>query len=144
MSRIRALFLGTPEIARFCLQEMIKDAHFEVVGVVTQPDRPSGRKLQLQPSPVKQLVQPLGMPIFTPEDINTDEMLSSLVALQAEIVVVVAYGQILKNKFLAAFPNRIVNVHASVLPRWRGAAPIQRALMAGDSETGVCLVFPAL
>ena len=139
MSRIRALFLGTPEIARFCLQEMIKDAHFEVVGVVTQPDRPSGRKLQLQPSPVKQLVQPLGMPIFTPEDINTDEMLSSLVALQAEIVVVVAYGQILKNKFLAAFPNRIVNVHASVLPRWRGAAPIQRALMAGDSETGVCL-----
>ncbi len=139
MSRIRALFLGTPEIARFCLESMIKDPHFEVVGVVSQPDRPAGRNLQLQPSPVKQLVQPLGIPVFTPEDINTDEMLTQLLSLQAEIVVVVAFGQILKKKFLAMFPDRVVNVHASLLPRWRGAAPIQRALMAGDSETGVCL-----
>ncbi len=139
MSRIRALFLGTPEIARFCLEAMIKDPHFEVVGVVTQPDRPAGRKMQLQASPVKQLVQPLGIPLFSPETINSDEILAQLVALQAEIVVVVAFGQILKNKFLEAFPGRVVNVHASVLPRWRGAAPIQRALMAGDTETGVCL-----
>jgi methionyl-tRNA formyltransferase len=118
---------------------MIKDEHFEVVGVVTQPDRPAGRKLQLQPSPVKELVRPLGIPTFTPENINDDEVLGQLKALQAEIVVVVAFGQILKKKFLAAFPQRVVNVHASVLPRWRGAAPIQRALMAGDAETGVCL-----
>jgi methionyl-tRNA formyltransferase len=118
---------------------MIKDEHFEVVGVVTQPDRPAGRKMQLQPSPVKSLAAPLGIPIFTPESINTDEVLAQLAALHAEVVVVVAFGQILKKPFLALFPDKVVNVHASVLPRWRGAAPIQRALMAGDKETGVCL-----
>lgn len=139
MSRIRALFLGTPEIARHCLEEMIKDQHFEVVGVVTQPDRPAGRKLQLQPSPVKALVQPLGIPVLSPENINTDEVLDQIAAFGAEVAVVVAFGQILKNKFLNMFPDKVVNVHASVLPRWRGAAPIQRALMEGDAETGVCL-----
>ncbi len=139
MSRVRTLFLGTPEIARFCLEALIKDEHFEVVGVVTQPDRPAGRKLQMQPSPVKQLVHGLGIPVFTPENINTDETLNSIAALKAEAAVVVAYGQILKNKFLAMFPMKVVNVHASLLPRWRGAAPIQRALMAGDAETGVSL-----
>ncbi len=139
MSRIRALFLGTPEIARFCLEAMIKDPHFEVVGVITQPDRPAGRKLQLHPSPVKQLVQGLGIPVLTPEDLNTDEVLAQLAGLRAEVAVVVAFGQILKKPFLKLYPDKIVNVHASVLPRWRGAAPIQRALMAGDTETGVCL-----
>jgi len=131
--------MGTPEIARHCLEAMIKDPHFEVVGVVTQPDRPAGRKLQLQPSPVKQLVLPLGIPLFSPEDVNQDEVLAQLAALRAEIVVVVAFGQILKLKFLSQYPDRVVNVHASVLPRWRGAAPIQRALMSGDVESGVCL-----
>lgn len=139
MSRIRALFLGTPEIARFCLESMIKDQHFEVVGVITQPDRPAGRKLQLQPSPVKALVQPLGIPILSPENINSDEVLAKIQEFRAEVAVVVAFGQILKKPFLAMFPNKVVNVHASILPRWRGAAPIQRALMAGDSVTGVCL-----
>lgn len=139
MSRIRALFLGTPEIARFCVEAMIKDPHFEVVGVVTQPDRPQGRKLQLHPSPVKALIQPLGIPILTPENINTDEVLHEIAGWRAEVVVVVAYGQILKKKFLQMFPDRVVNVHASLLPRWRGAAPIQRAIMNGDTETGVCL-----
>ena len=139
MSRIRALFLGTPEIARYCLEEMIKDPHFEVVGVVTQPDRPAGRKLQLQPSPVKALVQPLGIPVLSPENINTDEVLAQIANFRAEVAVVVAFGQILKQKFLDMFPAKVVNVHASVLPRWRGAAPIQRALMEGDPETGVCL-----
>jgi methionyl-tRNA formyltransferase len=104
VSRIRALFLGTPDIARFCLEAMIKDEHFEVVGVVTQPDR-----------------------------------LAQLTALKAEIVVVVAFGQILKQNFLDLFPQRVVNVHASLLPRWRGAAPMQRALMSGDKESGVSL-----
>ena len=118
---------------------MIKDPHFEVVGVVTQPDRPAGRKLQLQPSAVKELVQPLGIPVFTPENINEPEVLAQLEVLRAEIVVVVAYGQILKQKFLDMYPQRVVNVHASLLPRWRGAAPIQRALMAGDPESGVSL-----
>jgi methionyl-tRNA formyltransferase len=139
MSRIRTVFLGTPEIARSCLEAMIKDPHFEIVGVVTQPDRPAGRKLQLQPSPVKELVQPLGIPVLSPENINTPEVMDQIAAFKAEVAVVVAFGQILKKPFLKLFPDKVVNVHASVLPRWRGAAPIQRALMAGDLETGVCL-----
>lgn len=139
MSRIRTLFLGTPEIARHCLEAMIKDEHFEIVGVVTQPDRPAGRKMQLTPSPVKELVQPLGIHVFTPENVNTPESLAALQALTAEVAVVVAYGQILKQTFLDMYPAKVVNVHASLLPRWRGAAPIQRALMAGDAETGVAL-----
>jgi methionyl-tRNA formyltransferase len=139
VSRVRALFLGTPDIARFCLEAMIKDPHFEVVGVFTQPDRPAGRKLQLQPSPVKALVAPLGIPVFSPENINTPEMLAEIESLKAEVAVVVAFGQILKQPLLDLFPAKVVNVHASLLPRWRGAAPIQRALMAGDQETGVCM-----
>ena len=139
MSRIRTLFLGTPEIARYCLEALIKDPHFEIVGVVTQPDRPAGRKLQLQPSPVKALVQPLGIPVLAPENVNEPEVLAQIAAFKAEAVVVVAFGQILKKKFLSLFPDKVVNLHASVLPRWRGAAPIQRAIMHGDSETGVCL-----
>lgn len=118
---------------------MIKDSHFEVVGVVTQPDRPAGRKLQLQPSPVKQLVLPLGIPVLSPENVNTPEVLAEIEALRAEVAVVVAFGQILKQPLLDLFPAKIVNIHASLLPRWRGAAPIQRAIMEGDKETGVCM-----
>lgn len=139
MSRVRALFLGTPDIAKYCLEAMIKDPHFEVVGVVTQPDRPAGRKLEFQPSPVKALAKPLGIPVLTPENINTPEMMEGLATLRAEVAVVVAYGQILKQPFLDLYPLKVVNVHASLLPRWRGAAPIQRALMNGDRESGVCL-----
>jgi methionyl-tRNA formyltransferase len=131
--------MGTPEIAKHCLEAMIRDEHFEVVGVVTQPDRPAGRKMHLQASPVKELVRPLGIPILTPENVNEPEVLAEIEALGAEVVVVVAFGQILKNKFLEMFPQRVVNLHASVLPRWRGAAPIQRAIMTGDLETGVSL-----
>jgi methionyl-tRNA formyltransferase len=118
---------------------MIKDEHFEVVGVVTQPDRPAGRKLQLKPSPVKALVQALGIPVLTPESVNTPEALAAIVKWRAEVVVVVAYGQLLAKNFLDLYPQRVVNVHASLLPRWRGAAPVQRALTAGDKETGVSL-----
>jgi methionyl-tRNA formyltransferase len=139
VSRIRTLFLGTPEIARFCLEALIKDEHFEVVGVVTQPDRPAGRKMQLQPSPVKQLVQPLGIPVLSPENVNTPEVLAKIKDWRAECAIVVAFGQILKNDFLAMFPQKVVNVHASLLPHLRGAAPIQRAIMNGDAETGVAL-----
>lgn len=139
MSRVRALFLGTPDIAKHCLEAMIKDPHFEVVGVVTQPDRPAGRKLEFQPSPVKALAKPLGIPVLTPDSINAPEAMEAVKTLRAEVAVVVAYGQILKQAFLDLYPEKVVNVHASLLPRWRGAAPIQRAVMNGDSETGVCL-----
>lgn len=139
MSKFRVLFLGTPEFAVASLQRMIADEHFEIVGVVTQPDRPAGRKMQLQPSPVKQLALQQGLRVFTPESVNKPEVLDELKALGAESAAVVAFGQILSQKFLDLFPHGAVNVHGSLLPRWRGAAPIQRALMAGDTESGVCL-----
>lgn len=139
MSRIRTIFLGTPDIARHCLECLIKDEHYEVVGVVTQPDRPRGRHLKLQPSPVKELVTPLGIDVLTPENVNHSEVLAHIASWRAEVAVVVAFGQILSQEFLDLHPRLVVNVHASLLPRWRGAAPIQRALMAGDEETGVCL-----
>ncbi len=146
MSRIRTLFLGTPEIARNCLEGLIKDEHFEVVGVITQPDRPSGRKMKPQPSAVRMLADTVGLPVLTPENINSEDSLAEIRKLKAEVAVVVAYGQILKLKFLELFPQKVVNLHASLLPRWRGAAPIQRALIEGDLETGVSLqvVVPKL
>lgn len=139
MSRIRTLFLGTPEIARFCLEKLIRDEHFEVVAVVTQPDRPAGRSLKPNPSAVKKFIEPLGIPCFTPERADSPEFLEKIKEIGAEVAVVVAFGQILRPAFLDMFPQKVVNLHASLLPRWRGAAPIQRALMAGDAETGVAL-----
>jgi methionyl-tRNA formyltransferase len=139
MSRVRILFLGTPDFAVSCLQRLIDDDHFEVVGVVSQPDRPAGRKMQLKPSPVKELALAHGLPVFTPETVNTDDFRAQVLALKPESAAVVAFGQILGQKFLDLFPRGCVNVHGSVLPRWRGAAPIQRAVMAGDSQTGVAL-----
>lgn len=139
MSRIRVCFLGTPSFAVTCLQGLLDDPHFEVVGVVTQPDRPAGRKMVLTPSPVKILAQSYHLPVLSPESINKDLILQDVQNWHAEIAVVVAFGQIVSQKFLDLFPLGCVNVHASVLPRWRGAAPIQRAIEAGDSETGVAL-----
>lgn len=139
MSRVRALFLGTPEFARLCLESLAKDPHFEVVAVVTQPDRPKGRDLKLQPSPVKQWALQQGLKVLTPEKVNTSETLSQLQELKAEVAVVVAFGQILSNAFLELFPFGAVNIHGSLLPNWRGAAPIQRGIQAGDTEGGVTL-----
>lgn len=139
MSKVRVLFLGTPEFARYHLETLVADEHFAVVGVVTQPDRPSGRKMKLQSSPVKQWATQQGLEVFTPETLKSDEAFERLQDFNAEAAVVVAYGQILPKRVLALFPNKIVNVHGSLLPLWRGAAPIQRAIMAGDKETGVSL-----
>jgi methionyl-tRNA formyltransferase len=136
---MRVLFLGTPEFAEEALKRMILDNHFEIVGVVTQPDRPAGRKMQLTASPVKKLALENGLPTFTPTSVNTPEFLQTLSELRAESAAVVAFGQILSQKFLDLFPLGCVNVHGSLLPRWRGAAPIQRAIMAGDTESGVSL-----
>jgi methionyl-tRNA formyltransferase len=139
MSKVRILFLGTPEFAVTSLQRLIDDDHFEIVGVVSQPDRPAGRKMQLQPSPVKELALKNGLKVFSPETVNTQEFRDQIAGLAAESAAVVAFGQILGQKFLDLFPHGCVNVHASVLPRWRGAAPIQRAVMEGDKESGVAL-----
>jgi methionyl-tRNA formyltransferase len=139
MSKVRILFLGTPEFAAASLKRLIEDSHFEIVGVVSQPDRPAGRKMQLKPSPVKELALAHGLRVFTPETVNKQEFRDEVAALGAESAAVVAFGQILGQKFLDLFPRGCVNVHGSILPRWRGAAPIQRALMAGDKESGVAL-----
>ncbi len=139
MSRVRILFMGTPEFAAASLQRLIDDEHFEIVGVVSQPDRPAGRKMQLSPSPVKTLALAHGLNVYTPETVNTDEFRALVTSLKPESAAVVAFGQILGQKFLDLFPRGCVNVHGSILPRWRGAAPIQRAIMAGDAESGVAL-----
>lgn len=139
MSKVRVVFLGTPEFAVTCLKSLVADEHFEVVGVVTQPDRPAGRKMQLQPSEVKSYCLAHGIRVITPENINVELILQQIEVWGAEVAVVVAYGQLLTDKFLKLFPLGAVNVHGSLLPRWRGAAPIQRAIEHGDSTTGVVL-----
>jgi methionyl-tRNA formyltransferase len=139
MAKFRVVFLGTPEFAVESLKGMIADDHFDIVAVVTQPDRPAGRKMQLKASPVKELALAHGLTVFSPETVNTQEFRDQIAALKPESAAVVAFGQILGQKFLDLFPRGSVNVHGSVLPRWRGAAPIQRSIMEGDTEGGVSL-----
>ncbi len=139
MSKVRVCFLGTPEFALVSLKALLQDEHFEVVGVVTQPDRPAGRKMVLTPSPVKTLAMAQGIPVLSPESVNKDFILAEIQKWSAEVAVVVAFGQILSTKFLNLFPYGAVNIHGSILPRWRGAAPVQRAIEHGDSESGVTL-----
>jgi methionyl-tRNA formyltransferase len=139
MSSIPVLFLGTPEFAHYHLDEILKLKEFKIVGVVTQPDRPAGRKMHLQKSPVKILAEEKGIPVISPESLRGPETLEKIKNFGAEAAIVVAYGQILSQDFLNLFSGKVVNVHGSLLPRWRGAAPIQRALMAGDKVSGVSL-----
>lgn len=136
---IRTVFLGTPQFARHHLMALLNSTDFEVVGVVSQPDRPAGRKMLLQPSPVKSLAIEKNIPTITPVSVNQSEVLNQIQKWNAEVAVVVAFGQLMGDQFLSMFPNKVVNVHASLLPRWRGAAPIQRAIMEGDIESGVAL-----
>jgi methionyl-tRNA formyltransferase len=140
VSEVRVCFLGTPEFAAVALKRVLEDSHYKVVGVVTQPDRPAGRKLQLTPSPVKKLALENGLTVLTPENLRKEpEMVEVIKSWNAEVAIVVAFGQILDQKFLDLFSLGCVNVHSSILPRWRGAAPIQRAVETGDKITGVCL-----
>ena len=131
--------MGTPDFARTALEALLADNHFDVVAVVTQPDRPAGRKMRSTPSSVKTLALQKGLTVFSPETVNTVEFRNEVLALAVESAVVVAFGQLLGDEFLSLFPKNAVNVHGSLLPKWRGAAPIQRSLMAGDQETGVAL-----
>lgn len=137
---MRVCFLGTPDFAVEGLKTLCADEHFEVVGVITQPDRPAGRKLQLTPSSVKQFALAQGLPVISPESLkNNPLILDEVKSWSAELAVVIAYGQILTEDFLKSFIYGCVNLHASLLPQWRGAAPIQRAIEAGDKFTGVTL-----
>jgi len=135
---MKIVFAGTPAFAVSSLRAAAR--HHEVVAVYTQPDRPAGRGRGLAPSPVKLEAIARGIPVFQPESLKTPEAQQQLRDLQPDLMVVVAYGLILPKAVLAIPTHGCWNVHASLLPRWRGAAPIQRAIQAGDTETGVCLM----
>src|SRR6266550_4404074 len=134
---MRLVFLGSPPEAQGALRAL-HDAGHEIPLVVTQPDRKRGRGGDLVPSPVKRTATELGLTVVTPE--RCKEALDDIAGSGAELGVVVAFGQLIPPSVLAALPSGYVNVHFSLLPRWRGAAPVERAMLAGDEETGVCLM----
>jgi len=136
---MKIIFAGTPEFAVPALQMLLASNH-EVVAVYTQPDRPAGRGRKLQPGPVKSLALSAGIPVFQPENLKAEADIEQLVALNADLMVVVAYGLILSQRVLDIPKTGCINIHGSLLPRWRGAAPINRAIMAGDQETGVTIM----
>ena len=144
---MRLVFAGTPEFARTALSSLHHAGH-EIALVLTQPDRPAGRGMKLQASAVKQYAIEHGMPVSQPQSLRLDgkypdEALAAQQAIanaNAELIVVVAYGLLLPDWTLHSVPKGCLNIHASLLPRWRGAAPIQRAIEAGDSDTGVCIM----
>ena len=137
---MKVIFAGTPDFAAAALKA-IAAAGFEIPLVLTQPDRPKGRGMQLAPSPVKQAALELGLRVAQPEKLrNNTEALQMLKEVEADVMVVAAYGLILPQDVLDTPKHGCLNIHASLLPRWRGAAPIQRAIEAGDAETGVCIM----
>jgi len=139
-SSFKIIFAGTPEFAATNLRELIHSPH-EICAVLTQPDRPAGRGRKLTASPVKQLAAAHNINILQPTSLKNDTTIEGLLReMQADIMVVVAYGLILPKTILDLPKYGCLNVHASILPRWRGAAPIQRAIIAGDSETGVTIM----
>ncbi|MBE0377074.1 methionyl-tRNA formyltransferase [Pseudoalteromonas prydzensis] len=136
---LRIIFAGTPDFAARHLQALIDSEH-QIVGVYSQPDRPAGRGKKLKASEVKELALQHDLPVFQPASLKSDDALSELSSLNADIMIVVAYGLLLPKAILEAPRLGCLNVHGSILPRWRGAAPIQRAIWAGDKETGVTIM----
>ena len=133
---MRVVFMGTPDIAATCLKKLLSDG-FNVVGVFTQPDRPKGRGMKMVYSPVKEVALAADLPVYQPENFRTDEPVEQLKALQPDIVAVVAYGRILPQRVLDIPRLGCVNIHASLLPQYRGSAPYQWAVLDGLKETGV-------
>ena len=136
---MRIVFAGTPAFARVALEGLLAAGH-EVCLVLTQPDRPSGRGMQLRPSEVKALALQRGLPVMQPASLKDEAVQRELAAQAAVTMVVAAYGLILPSAVLDLFPLGCINIHASLLPRWRGAAPIQRAILAGDAQTGISIM----
>lgn len=136
---LRIIFAGTPDFAARHLDALLSSAH-QIVGVFTQPDRPAGRGKKLMPGPVKVLAQQHAIPVFQPVSLRPAENQQLIADLEADVMVVVAYGLILPKAVLDMPRLGCINVHGSLLPRWRGAAPIQRSLWAGDKETGVTIM----
>ncbi len=135
---MKIIFAGTPQFAAEALNALLRE--HQIAAVLTQPDRPSGRGMQLTPSPVKQLALQHDLTVLQPATLKTDEVQQTIAALDADVMVVAAYGLILPRSVLETPRNGCLNIHASLLPRWRGAAPIQRAILAGDNETGITIM----
>lgn len=139
MKSLNIIFAGTPDFAAQHLQAILNSQH-NVIAVYTQPDKPAGRGKKLQASSVKQLAEQNNIPVYQPKSLRKEEVQSELKALNADVLVVVAYGLILPKAVLDAPRLGCLNVHGSILPRWRGAAPIQRSIWAGDAQTGVTIM----
>lgn len=137
--KLRIIFAGTPDFSVPPLKALLASGH-DVVAVYTQPDRPAGRGRKLTASPVKSLAQEHSIPVCQPVNFKADEDVRQLAALHADIMIVVAYGLLLPASILNVPAKGCINIHASILPRWRGAAPIQRAVLAGDAESGVSIM----
>jgi len=135
---MKVIFAGTPQFAANALAALLNE--HQVVAVLTQPDRPSGRGMQLTASPVKQLALQHGVPVLQPASLRNKQIQQEIVSLDVDVMVVAAYGLILPKEVLQMPHYGCLNIHASLLPRWRGAAPIQRAILAGDSETGITIM----
>jgi len=136
---LKIVFAGTPEFAAVALRALLASRH-QVIAVYTQPDRPAGRGRKLTPSPVKCVAQEHNLPVYQPLSLKNEEEQHNLAALDADLMVVAAYGLLLPKAVLETPRLGCLNIHASLLPRWRGAAPIQRAILAGDGETGITIM----
>src|SRR6267378_2005837 len=140
MPALRIVFMGTPDLACASLEALLARPEFQIVGVVTQPDRPKGRELRLQPPPVKEFALGSHLQVLQPERARNEDFISELRRLAPELIVVAAYGQILPKAILELPRFSCINVHTSLLPKYRGAAPIQWAILNGDAETGVTIM----
>lgn len=140
MAALRIIFMGTPELAAASLAALLRSPGFQILAAVTQPDRPKGRDLKLQPSPVKQLAGAAGLPVLQPEKARDEQFVAELRALAPDLIAVAAFGQILPKAILELPRFGCLNVHTSLLPNYRGAAPIQWAILNGDAETGVTIM----
>lgn len=140
MAALRIIFMGTPELAAASLQALLREPDFQIVAAVTQPDRPKGRDLKLQPSPVKQLALGAGLPVLQPLKAREENFIAELRALQPDLIAVAAFGQILPKAILELPRWSCLNVHTSLLPKYRGASPIQSAILNGETETGVTIM----
>lgn len=137
---LRIIFMGTPDLAAASLAALLREPAFQIVAVVTQPDRPKGRELKLTPSPVKALAVAAGLPVLQPEKARDEKFLAQLTEFQPDLIAVAAFGQILPKSILELPRHGCLNVHTSLLPQYRGAAPIQRAIANGDVTTGVTIM----
>ncbi len=137
---MKVLFMGTPDFAKICLSAIVEDG-YEIVGVVTQPDKPKGRSYKLTPPPVKVYAEEKGFTVYQPETLKDEAFLPTLRELDPDIIIVAAYGKILP-KYVLDYPKYgCINAHGSILPKYRGAAPIQRAIMDGEKETGITVMY---